>query len=328
MSQDNRCRLILLNHFTTICDTLAHRFDTPEWAMPFLDAALAFAVTMLAIATIVSKIVDFIYGVLFLRNRLFEQMLTEVAKRVEQEAIQESTQVRAVVTAMIARENRTWIQWFWQYISGQLPTSVSVDEFVKSVLGNAAQEEQVKKLEALLKSEGDKLTEYLRSRSRWVALLVAVAMALFFNIDSIYIADKYVQTPALSREIASREGKALAEAEEELKTAKDKLTAAQSPGSSEVESDLETLKGSVVEVQQKLNGLKASSFPIGQHYFPYFPYYPYIWCPTWELRARWVLGIILTCLCAGLGTPFWYDLITGLTSFAKPENNSNSRTSP
>ena len=124
------------------------------------------------------KIVDFICGTLCLRNQLFEEMLNKVALKVEANAMQCTDQVRTVVASLLAQEQRTWRQWFWQYVSGQLPTSVSVDAFVKSVLGDAAQDDQVKKLEATLKAEGDKLTEFLRARSRWVSFVVALALAL------------------------------------------------------------------------------------------------------------------------------------------------------
>ncbi len=78
--------------------------------MLFLDAALAFAVTMLVVATIVSKIVDFIYGAMCLRNQLFEEMLNKVAASVEAKAMQGSDQVRAVVAQLLAQEQRTWGQ--------------------------------------------------------------------------------------------------------------------------------------------------------------------------------------------------------------------------
>lgn len=292
--------------------------------MLFLDASLAFAVTMLVVATIVSRIVDFIYGAMCLRNQLFEEMLNKVAAAVETNAMQGSDQVRAVVTKLLAQEKRTWGQWFWRYVSGQLPTSVSVDEFVKSVLGDAAEDEQVKKLEATLKAEGDKLTEYLRARSRWVSFVVAAVLAIGLNIDSVNIADKYIQTPALSREIALKAGEVLAKTQADLKAAQDELKAAETtkPGSA-----TEELKASVTKLEEQVNQLNSSSFPIGQKYFPYFPYDSKP-CPSWGVRARWILGIVLTCLCAGLGTPFWYDLITNLsklTGSSKKDDKAPAR---
>ena len=289
--------------------------------MLFLDADLAFAVTMLVVATIVSKIVDFIYGAMCLRNQLFEEMLNKVAASVEAKAMQGSDQVRAVVAQLLAQEQRTWGQWFWRYVSGQLPTSVPVDEFVKSVLGDAAEDEQVKKLEAMLKTEGDKLTDYLRARSRWVSFVVAAVLALGLNIDSVNIADKYIQTPALSREIALKAGEVLAKTQADLKAAQDELKAAETakPGSA-----TEALKASVAKLEEQVNQLNSSSFPIGHKYFPYYPYVNKP-CPSVGERARWILGIILTCLCAGLGTPFWYDLITNLsklTSSSKKDDKA------
>ena len=287
--------------------------------MLFLDAALAFAVTMLVVATIVSKIVDFIYGTLCLRNQLFEEMLNKVALKVEANAMQCTDQVRTVVASLLAREQRTWRQWIWQYVSGQLPTSVSVDAFVKSVLGDAAQDDQVKKLEATLKAEGDKLTEFLRARSRWVSFVVALALALSLNIDSVNIADKYIQTPALSREIALKAGETLAKTQEELKAAQESLKAAEA---TKPASASEELKAAVAKLEEQVNQLNSSSFPIGLKYFPYYPYSKQP-CPSWGVRARWILGIILTCLCAGLGTPFWYDLITNLSKLTSSQKKDD-----
>jgi len=234
--------------------------------MLFLDAALAFAVTMLVVATIVSRIVDFIYGAMCLRNQLFEEMLNKVAATVETNAMQGSDQVRAVVAKLLAQEQRTWGQWFWRYVSGQLPTSVSVDEFVKSVLGDAAEDEQVKNLEATLKIEGDKLTEYLRARSRWVSFVVALVLALSLNIDSVNIADKYIQTPALSREIAGDAGKILTETQKELKAAQETLKAAETtkPGAA-----TEALKASVTKLEEQVNGLAQEKWARGKAKYAY-----------------------------------------------------------
>ncbi|MEI8383725.1 MAG: hypothetical protein WCJ09_26665, partial [Planctomycetota bacterium] len=78
---------------------------------------------------------------------------------------------------------------------------------------------------------------------------------------------------------------------------------------------------------QVQNQLNSSSFPIGQKYFPYYPYGSKH-CPSWGVRARWILGIVLTCLCAGLGTPFWYDLITSLSKLTSSSKKDDKARAP
>ncbi len=305
--------------------------------MPYLDAILAFSVTMLVVATVVSKIVDFIYGALYLRNRLFQEMLQNVAEQFKGSA--EATQI---VNKLLADLKQTKWSWFWEYISGQLPTSATVDTVVKSVLDGAATDETVKQLEAMLTAEGDRLTQYLRDRSRWVAFVVALVLALVFNIDSVNIADRYIQSPALSREVASKFESTLDDAKKHL----DAREKAPQPGANVQanaaganppadQAAIESLKSSAAQLQKDFDKLKNSSFPIGQHYFPYFPYlksinllafqFEFYDCPPLEVGLRWLLGIALTCLCAGLGTPFWYDLISNLSKLTSGKKEDNPR---
>lgn len=305
--------------------------------MPYLDAVIAFSVTMLVVATVVSKIVDFIYGALYLRNRLFQEMLQNVVAV----KFKESAEATQIVNKLLADLKQTKWSWFWEYISGQLPTSASVDTVIKSIVGNADTDETVKQLEAMLTAEGDRLTQYLRDRSRWVAFVVALVLALVFNIDSVNIADRYIQSPALSREIASKFESTLDDAKKHL----DAREKAAQPGANAqanaaganlpADSAIESLRSSVGQLQNDLDKLKNSSFPIGQHYFPYFPYFKTInlfklqfefyKCPPLEAGLRWLLGIALTCFCAGLGTPFWYDLISNLSKLTSGKKDENPK---
>ena len=149
------------------------------------------------------------------------------------------------------------------------------------------------------------------------ATVVAMLIALIFNVDSINILGSYIRNPAMSSAIAAKSDQALANYKAQL----EKL---QAP--TENEAVLKQLQEHQAQLQKEFNQLTSMGFPIGWSYFPYWPYSPsspnplgseYVGAPTWEVRLHWLAGIALTSLLAGLGAPFWYDVIMKISHLTR-----------
>ena len=86
----------------------------------------------------------------------------------------------------------------------------------------------------------------------------------------------------------------------------------------------EQLKKALSESQEQIEDLQSLGFPIGWGYFPHSGCQDdKALAKAYSLRdnpagwASWMLGIILTALLAGLGSPFWYDAVSGISRIAQ-----------
>ena len=86
-----------------------------------------------------------------------------------------------------------------------------------------------------------------------------------------------------------------------------------------MQSDLKDAIASGNDIKKKLDALSSSGFPFGWEYFPYGQKAsPFGTGYSSLLRyAIWGLGIALTGVFAGLGAPFWYDVIRNLNDVAR-----------
>jgi hypothetical protein len=140
--------------------------------------------------------------------------------------------------------------------------------------------------------------------------VVALALALVFNIDSIHIIDSYIRNEGMRQAVISQR--------DAFERDYNALVASLEGADNSTTVTREQLEQSFSDSRAQLNVLTNAGFPIGPAYFPHI-------CrqngETLECRQRnslggwalWVLGIGLTAGLAGLGAPFWYDAIRGIS---------------
>lgn len=307
--------------------------------MPLLDAALAFAITMLAVATVVTKIVEFLHWLLangpallaaFLRQwlgeraTLFKQMVDEFVRKdlariaVAELNMDEATATTAVVGAVEQIKQR--------FPDGEalihMSNAALLDELKLTDLGKqfvALNERSVLVFAEISRRYANtekKFTGIFRKNARMVATIVALVLAVAFNIDCVNIVETYLHNPTLSATIAATSDKAVADYAAQT---------AGKPGAPTVEE----LRKQYEARQKNLRDLNSAGFPFGWSYFPYGSTPPKSWSRTdsgsqsqeWRSDCRvwaaWIIGLAFTVGLAGLGAPFWFDVIRKLTELTR-----------
>ncbi len=360
--------------------------------MPILDAALAFALTMLVISSVVMKVVDLIRTALRTRTATLKKMLedyfdNELLGVIKQEA-KELAMDPKVAEALKNTADKL-INAVPQPIKAKAPDlfdpdvtanfnkadllkvvdldkleSVSREDTLKFLRGTELGkkildlgDEQAKKLfDALDKrfqAVEDRFTDSFRKHSRWWSMGVALVLALCLNIDSIFILDSYIkdetlregvvaqldaivtrydaevsQLPAETTEVAPTEEVDAGEQADDSgggggggASAGAVTTLIQETPPDDDAVTKEGLQQAIRDTREQIDVLNTSGFPIGPKFFPHG-----CWgedTPNCTARNSgggwffWILGILLTGFLGGLGTPFWYDVISGITNIAQ-----------
>lgn len=296
--------------------------------MPLLDAALAFALTMLVVAAAATQIVEVFRAVARLRSRHLKKMLDayfteELKPAVEGELKRLNRKVSTEVASKLT-ETAESFSVALDYKEKELAklTEVKTEELVARLkrselgqklfweLGDRAQvvfDELGRRYEHI----GDQFTKSFRKHSRWWATGVTFVLALVINIDSIFIADSYIKNQTMREGVIAQmdalteKNGALAESIEQAHAVDEKIE----------KKVIQTAN----ETRKQLEALTSMGFPIGWAYFPHSriangksPDYD-----LWAKRSgwlMWVLGICLTAGLGGLGAPFWYDAVTGIST--------------
>ena len=163
---------------------------------------------------------------------------------------------------------------------------------------------------------GARFTESFRKRSQLWTTIVALVLAVVLNIDSIFILDSYIKDESLRQGII---------AQMDVIVDQYTTTIATIPDDDNVTK--ETLQQSVDSTKAQVALLKSSGFPIGPSYFPHDCFIEDDDKTDCEKRGAggdktiawlwWILGILLTGGLAGLGAPFWYDAVRGISSITQ-----------
>lgn len=351
--------------------------------MPYLDAALAFALTMLAVATLVTQIVRLLHAIAKTRSTVMKELLedyfnNELKPVVDRELNRLKGQVKATITAevgkhtddinKIAAEVEKRVEKFTT-LAGEVVAHADDLKFVEKQneegkgvkenplfseddlknLVDVSTEEMIEQLkrsdmgQKLLKELGDKantvfdelgkqyelvgkkFTKIFREKARVVATIVALILAFALNIDTIFIANTYISNQGM-RQAVIEQRDAL---EEGYSTLTEKFEGEQEK--TEITKDeLEEIFG---ETQEQLDVFTSAGFPIGWSYFPHSglqisenkiviveqakqskDFLDRNNSPGWWM---WAIGCALTGLLAGLGGPFWYDIVAGISHAAK-----------
>jgi hypothetical protein len=157
---------------------------------------------------------------------------------------------------------------------------------------------------------GDKFTNSFRANSRWWATAVALIIAFALNVDSLFIANSYIKNNGMREAVIAQKDSL----EQGYNTLAEKLN--QDQGKTDITKA--EFEQAFSDTKAQLDVFTSAGFPIGYSYFPYA-------CnakpdaPDCQSRnsnfgfTLWVLGCILTSLLAGLGGPFWYDIVSGVS---------------
>jgi hypothetical protein len=176
---------------------------------------------------------------------------------------------------------------------------------------------------------GTKFTKSFREHSRAWATVVALVIAFVLNVDSIFVVNTYINNEGMRQTVIAQKESL----EQGYNTIADKLE--QDPNKTEITKP--EFEQAFSDTKEQLDIFTSAGFPIGWSYFPH----ACIQNPKSLVcversntpgKITWLFGCILTGLLAGMGGPFWYDVVTGISravqsvrSIKKPDTTLQER---
>lgn len=311
--------------------------------MVLLDAALAFALTLAALATVVTIVMEILLRSLGLRKedqarlimKLYEEELKpRLPKEVETAELRWKV-VRKVLenpfagTAMAPSEGQ---QKYSLWRGKPIYDRITLEHLLRRVL----EVEEIKQAYLSVQADGKRLLTELsqrydefrsavgtsfRTRAQLWSLVAGVVLALLLNVDGVRLLQWYMTNPAASQQV-------IAQSEEILESV-ERAEAALRDAQQRDQATLEELNLAVAGLKKQSNLLVGLDLPIGVAYFPHCraPWLvrssstdpglaaarcgeDYDWA-SWVAVTdivTWLIKAVLTGLLVGLGAPFWYDV--------------------
>ncbi len=311
--------------------------------MPLIDAALGFALTMFAVASLVTVTVRVIRTTATKRKEqlatfLREYLETELKPVLETELdvltgkmdARIDTAIRTKVTGVTGGGGMTRaIEELTGGVRMEVSTKEMLEWLTRSDLGKELASSLQDKGEALFarlgeryEALGDRFTASFRKDARKWTTFIAVVVALVLYFVTIVVLSTYM-TATESREAVLSQQEAILDRYQGFLNEQ-----ADSQSVRELSVQISTLR-------EATQSLEAGGFPIGWKLFP--------WCRGEQTDGRcggtregidavllwplWVIGLALTGVLAGLGGPFWHDIVTGITHSAQLMRGGRRRTS-
>lgn len=240
--------------------------------MDNLDLVIGFSTIMLVFAQVVTKVVDAIIVAFNKRALEYESLVDQIVSKVE------------TISADLS-EGKDKVIAVTEEVLGFDKEEVNTPLLVESVAGciDGFDAGHKARLEAALDQLERQATVGFRKYCRNIALPISILMALIFSIDSITVF-KELSVNAETRQ-------AVLQAEIEIVKLKEMNEA-----SYDIDFDSYT---------EQLNQLKETGLPIGWSTSPFFGDSPSSLEIIW-----WLIGCLITGVLAGLGAPFWRQLLS------------------
>lgn len=292
--------------------------------MEFLDAIIAVALTLAALATVVTILLEIFIRVAGLKARrqvaLFGRLFDDVLSRqlpgaaVKWEVIKAILESRGTDRKMAASEKD---QRYFGTAAGAIYDEVSLEHVLRRLLETSSAAALVAETEETLKAKlgliARKYEEYCsalgadfkRNALRW-SVWTGIMLAFAMNADGVRLFATYMGDSELRERVIER----LAQSETQARAA-----VAGSEGTGDGLAGVRAARG-------QLELIEAAALPLGASYFPYC-HVPWLHGsetaspdPLCQDAAAvslgagllWLLKVLATGILIGLGAPFWYDV--------------------
>ena len=320
--------------------------------MQLLESALAFAVVMIVLSTIVTGIVELLLRLSGTREKNLENAMralfqTVIWPRLKDPLIAAAGKAEAVVKreltdsfihdmmgnpvgAVSEPGGKMGLPYFPTRKENQVD-KLSVLAFAERLgrtdVGKAILAEGEKQLDLLVNDFvrtfdrfGRAASEVFRKKARQTAMVVGILFALAANVDAGRIFTTLMNDPDLRT--------SLIEQVEEAKKANDEVLAEIAKLNAELdaaglqEEQSQQIKANFEAFSTRMEALDATGLPIGHAYFPYCSggaagdpdcAKAADWGDYAIQFARWVVLAILAGVLIGLGGPFWFRVFSGLS---------------
>ncbi len=320
--------------------------------MAWIEAILAFAITMMALSTMASMIVETLHRVVGVREKRLCQVIDQLFNKMiwpklasaagvdsGREAAGSKTQTAQkfidVMTSArfkpISAKQPGYKKIVSCLLRGKQIKALTTFEFIERLAetdagrrlmvegrrrGQAYLDTMITDIASKYEDFGESAREYFTRRARMISVGVAIVLAFCINFDAVNVFKTYLASQSVRSAIVEK-GEKFAK---QLKAQEEKLEAIQAkPMSQNQEKVFEEIKESQQQIHQLYGDLVADGVPIGWAHAPFN-----IDKEKWKKKdvwakalniAGWLLSLLLGGLLIGLGGPFWYDLFKRLSGF-------------
>ncbi|MFH1157146.1 MAG: hypothetical protein V1793_25400 [Pseudomonadota bacterium] len=312
--------------------------------MVWIEAIMAFAVTMMAFSTIVSMIVEILHRIFRLREEKLKMMLAQIhTKLIRPQLLSLKTNLSTsgdhfaenlTSPDFIPSKTGTWLpqpllHWLLNADNKKnLPVLEFIEKLARTEDGKALLEQGKIKGEEYLKVFMDDLIsqyekfeeaarEYFTRRARFFSILVAIGLAFCININPFEIFSAYIHDAKLRADIINQ-GTLMGE---QLKDQERKLADLAANRISVDEDSIMELKKVYETLNKSLDALQKDDVPYGWG-TPCMDKVWKAWEKEWGVFSRtslnWFLSVVLGGLLIGLGGPFWFDIFQKLSALVNP----------
>ncbi len=268
--------------------------------LDLLQSLLAFALTMLAIATIVTMIMETIARLFRRRDRLLRHLLTLVFEK-EIKPLLSGRLATADITRAVAaiqtspfvpKKNSTWLNRLTIVLnrllganqSNRLTSEEFLQRLSRTEVGTRIVEEfdgvesELEQSLARIKDRYEEIstasTEWMTNSSSVLSLALGVVLALAWNIDGSRILDSYIANPSKSAEVTAQADKYIEANEAAQRRLQEALDKIDSPvnaggGSTAAQEALQDVRDRLEAIEKQGGMLLAEGLPIGLDFYPH-----------------------------------------------------------
>ncbi len=317
--------------------------------MPLLDAALAFALTMLALASVATLLVEIFHRVTQVRTRGLKKMLSRLYEKELQPWVKEqlqkagagveagkakflqqmlqnpmidSTKLAPALRSLERMSTEDFLRRLGDTQPGQLLLKVGKDRA-------ADLEKQLDRLALKFEELGKCAGDFFARRAKILSIAVGIVLAFLGNVNGKEIFDTYLENPRAAQAVIDR-GEEIQQNWQQAEQRLDQtLKDLQAKGAgAETEGEIRRLVGEVnaglSSLQADAEGIESSGLPIG--YRDGAPVPPFgLWDWSWW---QWFLIVLLTGVLLGLGGPFWFDVVMRLTAVRQAVRGGGGQAAP
>ena len=322
--------------------------------MQALDAALAFAITMLVLAMVVTTLVETLHrlfglrekGLAILLGNFYDRVLFARAGDLARDAdgrrafidmmtVNRGPVGRAPMTALARSlhvdaksEDKKFLNWIW---SGRRLGSLSLTAFMERLGGSEYGAQLVtlasnageKGIEWVLKDVAQKFdafgaeaSEYFESRARLLSVIVGFVLAFAINVNALVLFETFMKRPDVTQSVIAR-GQNATQSFENLQRQVNTLNA--SAQAATTEDARASIQKAADETAAAVDSLRSVGVPIGWNAQSVADFR--------QSTMTALLGLLLGGLLIGLGAPFWYKAVqtlTGVRSLARGKDKDSS----
>jgi hypothetical protein len=291
--------------------------------MQWLTALLAFAVTMLIFAIIVSTFVELIHRLFGYRSQGLRLMLESLYERVIKDRLTRQDKPTAQEFAQIIMENRAlaaqpeptglirrFLHWL---VDSSVVTDIPVEVFTQKLADNRIisiaddwSDNIIKDIAQKYEAFGNEASAYFQKRARVFSVLIAFLVAWAFYIHPYNLAVTYVKNPELAQTVAEK----AEETHAEYRALAARLEETMQDGAASA-TETDALKVAMNEFSEKIDESAAKTRELSDIGVPVgWPEGMVFYKPGFG-NAFWLLvgGLLV-----GLGAPFWAQAVASLTA--------------